>query len=123
MFAGLGLVFTLVPLFPFHLPFASLVSFSHGALSGLWTTVFLSLGLAELTQLQTHLSEGMPAAISWLALGSALYASFKSLGQTPSSAITRLRHNRASIHVVGAHDGVPCVRPLGYTIWVSPLPW
>ena len=81
LYAGLFLAVTLVPLFPFHLPFASLVSFSHGAMSGLWTTVFLALGLAELTQLPTVLSEGMPAAISWLALGSALYISFKCLGQ------------------------------------------
>ncbi|NKB81853.1 MAG: hypothetical protein GKS05_08210 [Nitrospirales bacterium] len=81
MFAGLVLGVTLVPLPPFHLPFASLVSSSHGALSGLWTTVFLSLGLAELAQLQTVLSEGMPAAVSVLALGSALYSSFKCLGQ------------------------------------------
>ena len=82
MFAGLGLGFTLIPLFPFHLPFASLVSVSHGAMSGVWTTVFLSLGLAELTELQAVLSEGIPPAISWLALGSAVYASFKGLGQT-----------------------------------------
>ena len=81
LYAGLFLAVTLVPLFPFHLPFASLVSFSHGAMSGLWTTVFLALGLAELTQLPTVLSEGMPAAISWLALGSAVYISFKCLGQ------------------------------------------
>jgi len=81
MYAGLVLAVTLVPLFPFHLPFASLVSFSHGAMAGLWTTVFLSLGLAEITQLPTVLSEGMPGAIAWLALGSAVYASFKSLGQ------------------------------------------
>ena len=81
MYAGLVLAVTLMPLFPFHLPFASLMSFSHGAMSGLWTTVFLSLGLAELTQLPTVLSGGMPAAISWLALGSALYISFKCLGQ------------------------------------------
>ena len=81
MFAGLVLGFTLLPLLPFHLPFASLVSSSHGAVSGVWTSVFLSLGLAELTELQTFLSEGMPAAVSVLALGSALYASFKCLGQ------------------------------------------
>ncbi|MDH5427233.1 MAG: proton-conducting transporter membrane subunit [Nitrospirota bacterium] len=82
MFAGLGLGFTLLPLFPFHLPFVSLVSSAHGAMSGLWVTVFLSLGLAELTELPTFLSEGMPSAVSWLALGSALYASLKCLGQT-----------------------------------------
>ena len=80
--AGLFIAATLVPLPPFHVPFASLVSSSQGSLPSLWTTVFLSLGLAELTGLQTFLSEGMPAAISWLALGSALYASFKCLGQS-----------------------------------------
>lgn len=82
MFARLGLGVTLLPLFPFHLPFASLVSVSHGAMSGVWTTVFLSLGLSELTEFQAVLSEEMPSAISWLALGSAMYASFKGLGQT-----------------------------------------
>lgn len=79
--AGLVIGVTLVPLIPFHVPFASLLSISHGAMSGLWTTVFLSLGLAELTELRTVLSEGMSTAIAWLALGSALYASFKCLGQ------------------------------------------
>lgn len=79
--AGFVLGFTLVPLLPFHLPFASLVSSSHGAVSGIWNTVFLSLGLAELAELQTVLSEGMPAAVSVLALGSALYSSLKCLGQ------------------------------------------
>ena len=82
MVAGLVVGVTLVPLLPFHLPFASLVSSSHGTLSGLWTTVFLSLGLAELMQIQSSLAGGMPAAVSVLALGSALYASFKCLGQT-----------------------------------------
>ncbi len=82
LYAGLFLTVTLVPLLPFHLPFASLVSSAHGAMSGLWTTVFLSLGLAELTRLQSFPSEGMATAICWLALGSALYASFKCLGQS-----------------------------------------
>ena len=81
MVAGLFVAATLVPLPPFHVPFASLVSSSQGPLPSLWTTVFLSLGLAELMGLQNFLSEGMPAAITWLALGSALYASFKCLGQ------------------------------------------
>ena len=82
MFAGLVLGFTLVPLLPFHFPFASLVSSSHGAVSGLWTTVFLALGMAELTELQTFLTGGMSVAISVLALGSALYSSLKCLGQS-----------------------------------------
>lgn len=80
--AGLVIGVTLMPLLPFHIPFASLVSSSHGAVAGLWTTVFLSLGLAEITELQAFLSEEMSATISWLALGSALYASFKCLGQS-----------------------------------------
>ena len=79
--SGLIIGVTLVPLFPFHVPYATLVSSSHGSVSGLWTTVFLSLGIAGLTELQTVLSEGMSAAIAWLALSSALYASFKCLGQ------------------------------------------
>lgn len=82
MFAGLFLGVTLVPLFPFHLPFASLVGSAQGAFSGLWATVFLTLGMAELSDLQAFLPEGMPAAVSLLALGSALYASFKCLGQS-----------------------------------------
>jgi NADH:ubiquinone oxidoreductase subunit 4 (subunit M) len=81
LYAGLVVAMTLVPIFPFHLPFASLVSSSHGAVSGLWTTVFLSLGLAELTTFQSSLSERMFATISWLALASAVYSSFKALGQ------------------------------------------
>ena len=51
VFAGLVLAVTLVPLLPFHLPFASLVGSAPGTLSGLWTTVFLALGLAELSEL------------------------------------------------------------------------
>jgi NADH:ubiquinone oxidoreductase subunit 4 (subunit M) len=82
MVTGLVLGVTLLPLFPFHLPFAAAVGSAQGTLSGLWTTVLLSLGLAELMQIQSSLAEGMPATVSVLALGSALYASFKSLGQT-----------------------------------------
>jgi formate hydrogenlyase subunit 3/multisubunit Na+/H+ antiporter MnhD subunit len=44
--------------------------------------LFLSVGLVELTLHPTFPFEGMPAAISWLALVSAVYASFKCLGQT-----------------------------------------
>ena len=82
MVAGLVIGVTLVPLLPFHWPFASLIGSAQGALSGVWTTVFLSLGLAELMQIQSSLAGGMPAAVSVLALGSALYASLKCLGQT-----------------------------------------
>lgn len=80
-FAGFFLVATLVPLPPFHLPFASLVGSSQGTTPALWTTVFLSLGLAELSQVEV-LSAGAHFSISLLALGSAVYASFKCLGQT-----------------------------------------
>ncbi len=82
MVSGLVLGVTLVPLFPFHLPFASLVGSAQGTLSGLWTTVFLSLGLAELMESLPSLSGGMPFAVSVLAFGSALYSSFKCLGQS-----------------------------------------
>lgn len=82
LYAGLFLTVTLVPLLPFHLPFASLVGSAQGTRSGLWTTVFLSLGLAELSELQTFLSEELSVPVSLLALGSALYGSFKCLGQS-----------------------------------------
>ena len=82
LYAGLFLTVTLVPLLPFHLPFASLVSSAQGTRSGVWTTVFLSLGLAELSELQTVLSEGLSSPVSLLALGSALYGSLKCLGQS-----------------------------------------
>ncbi|MCA9471789.1 MAG: hypothetical protein MRJ96_04255 [Nitrospirales bacterium] len=81
MFAGLVLAVTFVPLPPFHLPFASLVASAQGTLSGLWTTVFLSLGLAELSEVSTFQFKGLPAAVSVLALGGALYGSLKSLGE------------------------------------------
>ncbi|GJL52380.1 MAG: hypothetical protein NPIRA01_36070 [Nitrospirales bacterium] len=82
MVAGLFVTAILIPLPPLHVSFASLVSSSPGAMSGLWTTVFLSLGLAELMELKTSLSEGMLSTISWLALVSALYSSIKCLGQS-----------------------------------------
>ena len=82
MVAGLVIGVTLVPTTSFPLVLCLTRRFCQGTLSGVWTTVFLSLGLAELTQLQTSLSDGVLAAISVLALGSAFYASFKCLGQT-----------------------------------------
>ena len=80
--AGLIIGVTLVPLLPFQWPFVSLVGSAQGTLSGVWTTVFLTIGLAELMQLQSSLAEGIPTVVSVLALASALYASFKCLGQT-----------------------------------------
>jgi hypothetical protein len=82
LFAGLILAVTLVPLLPFHLPFASLVSSAQGTLSGLWTMVFLALGLAELLELEVFLSEELPTSVGLLALGSGLYCSLKCLGQS-----------------------------------------
>ncbi len=82
MVAGLFIGVTLVPLLPFHWSFVSLVSSAQGTLSGVWTTVFLSLGLAEIMHIQSALTEGMTSAIAVLALASALYASFKCLGQS-----------------------------------------
>ncbi len=81
--AGLLLAVTLVPLPPFHVPFASLVGSARGILSGVWTMAFLSLGLAEIHNLQTFIPKEMEirVAISLLALLGGLYASLKCLGQ------------------------------------------
>lgn len=81
--AGLFLAVTLVPLPPFHGPFASLVGSARGILSGLWAVTFLSLGLAEIHNLQTFIPKEteIHAAISLLALLGGLYASLKCLGQ------------------------------------------
>jgi NADH:ubiquinone oxidoreductase subunit 4 (subunit M) len=81
LYAGIFLTVTLVPLVPFHLPFASLVSSAQGTGSGLWLTVFFSLGFAELSELHPFLSQKLSTPVSLLALGSALYGSFKCLGQ------------------------------------------
>ncbi len=81
--AGLFLAVTLVPLPPFHVLFASLVGSARGILSGVWTVAFLSLGLAEIQNLQTMipLETEMRVAIGLLALLGGLYAALKCLGQ------------------------------------------
>ena len=81
--AGLFLAVTLVPLPPFHVLFTSLVGSARGMLSGVWTVTFLSLGLAEIHNLQTVISmeTEFHVAIALLALLGGLYASLKCLGQ------------------------------------------
>ncbi len=81
--AGLFLAVTLVPLPPFHVLFASLVGSARGMLSGVWTVAFLSLGLAEIQNLQTMIpmETEMHVAIGLLALLGGLYAALKCLGQ------------------------------------------
>lgn len=79
--AGLFLAVTLVPLPPFHLPFVSLVGSTHGILAGVWTVVFLSLGFAQLHELQGFIPEATRSALPLLALVGTLYASLKCLGQ------------------------------------------
>ncbi len=81
--AGLFLAVTLVPLPPFHVLFASLVGSARGVLSGVWAVAFLSLGLAEIHNLQTVISmeTEIQVAIGFLALLSALYAALTCLGQ------------------------------------------
>ncbi len=81
--AGLFLAVTLVPLPPFHVLFTSLVGSARGMLSGIWTVTFLSLGLAEIHNLQTVISmeTELHVAIALLALLGGLYASLKCLGQ------------------------------------------
>ncbi|MDE0146084.1 MAG: proton-conducting transporter membrane subunit [Nitrospira sp.] len=81
--AGLFLAVTLVPLPPFHVLFASLVGSARGILSGVWTVAFLSLGLAEIHNLQTviPMETDIHVAIGFLALLGGLYAALKCLGQ------------------------------------------
>lgn len=81
--AGLFLAVTLVPLPPFHVLFASLVGSARGILSGVWTVAFLSLGLAEIHNLQTviPMETDIHVAIGFLALLGTLYAALKCLGQ------------------------------------------
>lgn len=81
--AGLFLAVTLVPLPPFHVPFASLVGSARGVLSGLWTVAFIALGLAEIHNLQPfiHQETAIHVGVSLLALVGGLYASLKCLGQ------------------------------------------
>lgn len=81
--AGLFLAVTLVPLPPFHVPFASLVGSAREVLSGLWTVAFIALGLAEIHNLQPfiHQETAIHVGVSLLALVGGLYASLKCLGQ------------------------------------------
>lgn len=81
--AGLFLAVTLLPLPPFHVLFASLVASARGTLAGVWAMAFLSLGLAEIHNLQTviPMETEMHVAIALLALLGGLYASLKCLGQ------------------------------------------
>jgi hypothetical protein len=81
--AGLFLAVTLVPLPPFHVLFASLVGSARGILSGVWTVTFLSLGLAEIQNLQAMIpmETERHVAIGLLALLGGLYAALKCLGQ------------------------------------------
>lgn len=79
--AGLVLAVTLLPLAPFHLPFVSIVHSAQGTLSSFWVVVLLALGLAELHALRTSITGGVLSVVQMMALGSALYASLKCLGQ------------------------------------------
>ena len=81
IFSGYLLAVTLLPLVPFHQPFLAIVGNSPGTLSGFWVVVIFSLGLSELHGLQTTMHPGLFFVFQWLALGSALYASIKCLGQ------------------------------------------
>jgi len=79
--AGLFLAVTLVPLFPFHLPFAFLIGSTQGPGSGFWLTIFLFLGLGELHEIQPIAQANANLTLSLMALVSAVYASCKCLGQ------------------------------------------
>lgn len=79
MWIGLFLAVTLIPLIPFHLPFLSIIGGAQGMLSGLWVVVLISLGLAEIYDLQHSNLLKEFFVIQLLALVSALSASLKCL--------------------------------------------
>ncbi len=81
MWVGLFLAVTLLPLFPFHVPFLSIIGSAEGMLSGFWVVVWISLGLAELYDLQDLLTGKDVLVFQLLALVSALYASLKCLAE------------------------------------------
>lgn len=82
MWIGLFLAVTLLPLFPFHLPFLSFIGSAEGMLSGFSMVVWISLGLAELHELQNLLPAKALFVFQVLALVSALYASLKCLAES-----------------------------------------
>jgi len=80
-YASLFLSMTFLPLVPFHFLFVTIVSSARGTLSSFWVVTFFSLGLVEFHAVQADLSQGLLSALAVLAFVSAVYASFKCLGQ------------------------------------------
>ncbi len=76
------LAMTFLPLAPFHLPFVSILRTSHEAISGLWMVVWLTIGLIQLQTLKESFPFEYSEALNLMALGGALYASLKALGQS-----------------------------------------
>ena len=76
---GLFLAMTLCPLVPFHFPFVSIIGSAEGMLSCFWVVVLISLGLAEIYDVQHSMLFKEFFVIQLLALVSALYASLKCL--------------------------------------------
>lgn len=79
---GLFLAVTFLPLTPFHLPFVTILRSSHEATTGLWVVVWLTLGLSQIHALQGSLPFDDMRIFNLVALGSAVYASLKALGQS-----------------------------------------
>ena len=85
------LAMTFLPLAPFHLPFVSILRTSYEAVSGLWMVVWLTMGLIQLQTLNESFPFEYSGIVNLVALGSALYASLKALGQsTLVSSLTYL---------------------------------
>lgn len=80
-YASVFLSVIFLPLVPFHSLFVTTVSSTRETLPSFWVVTFFSLGLAEFHAVQADLSQGMSSALAVLAFVSALYASFKCLGQ------------------------------------------
>ena len=76
------LAMTFLPLAPLHLPFVSTLRTSHETVAGLWMVVWLTTGLIQLQTLKESFPLEYSEILNLVALGSALYASLKALGQS-----------------------------------------
>ena len=113
---GLCLGVTLLPLAPFHLPFASIVGSAQGTLSSFWVVSLLALGLNELNSLHLLLPANVLSAIGILAVMSALYGSMKCVGQSQVRSFIAY----ATVAQVSLLWGLPSVFS-SFSVWAIPF--
>ena len=85
MLAGLFLALTFLPLAPFHLPFVKTIKDAKETLSSFWIVVWLMIGLDQLKNIYSFLTDEILFILSILAILSAIYASLVALGQKVNS--------------------------------------